>query len=114
MTRSRADIRNFIEQENTNNDITVWSKTTCPYCHRTKQLLSSVIPNSAKSVKVIELDRLPDGYLVQQELYKLTGQRTVPNVFVQNEHLGGNSETAFAHANGDLYKRLNRNQVKSQ
>lgn len=46
------------------------------------------------SYKVIELDEQPgdDGPLIQQELFEITGQRTVPNVFIRGLHIGGNSD----------------------
>jgi len=45
------------------------------------------------SFKVVELDELPqnDGSIIQRELYEVTGQRTVPNVFIRGMHIGGNS-----------------------
>ena len=33
---------------------------------------------------------MPDGEAIQNELAKLTGQRTVPNIFIGGVHLGGN------------------------
>lgn len=46
------------------------------------------------SFKVIELDELPqdDGGIIQRELYEISGQRTVPNVFIRGMHIGGNSD----------------------
>jgi glutaredoxin 3 len=46
------------------------------------------------SIKVVELDELPqnDGKIIQGELYEVTGQRTVPNVFIRGMHIGGNSD----------------------
>jgi glutaredoxin len=46
------------------------------------------------SFKVVELDELPqnDGKIIQGELYEVTGQRTVPNVFIRGMHIGGNSD----------------------
>lgn len=33
-----------------------------------------------------------DGADLQDALLKLTGQRTVPNIFIGKEHIGGNSD----------------------
>jgi len=33
-----------------------------------------------------------DGSEIQEALYELTGQKTVPNVFIGGEHIGGNSD----------------------
>lgn len=77
----------------------VFAKTYCPYCKATKstfkELLSELgFKDDDLSFKVIELDELPgnDGSLIQGELYTVTGQRTVPNVFIRGMHIGGNSD----------------------
>jgi glutaredoxin len=38
------------------------------------------------------LDEIDDGAEIQDALYELTGQRTVPNIFIGGEHIGGNSD----------------------
>jgi len=35
---------------------------------------------------------MPDGSAIQAALLELTGQRTVPNVFINGKHLGGNDK----------------------
>eukprot|EP00956_Cyclotella_meneghiniana_P038314 scaffold152030_cov56-Cyclotella_meneghiniana.AAC.7 len=62
--------------------------------------------------KIIELDKLtnglgPDDCSIAMALYKMTGQRTVPNVFVRGKHLGGNDKTHAAARNGKLDELLN-------
>jgi len=49
---------------------------------------------------------MPDCYLYQQELQALSGQRTVPNVWVNGQHIGGNDEIQSAHRTGKLNKLL--------
>jgi glutaredoxin len=46
------------------------------------------------------------GREIQASLQELTGQRTVPNVFVKSKHIGGSDDTARAHKNGELAKLL--------
>ena len=41
----------------------------------------------------VELDEMDDGADWQDELLAQTGQRTVPNVFINGQHLGGNDDT---------------------
>lgn len=55
---------------------------------------------------VVELDERPDGDVMQQELVNMTGQRTVPNVFINGKHLGGNDETQDAARSGTLHDLL--------
>lgn len=35
---------------------------------------------------------MDDGAEIQEALLELTGQRTVPNVFIGGQHIGGNSD----------------------
>lgn len=58
------------------------------------------------NVVVHELDKLPEGGEMQDKLYHLTGQRTVPNVFVNGKHLGGNDDTQAAYRSGKLERLL--------
>jgi glutaredoxin 3 len=55
-------------------------------------------------VEFIDLDLLPggDGFLIQNHLKELTGQRTVPNIFIGQEHCGGNSDLEQLSAVGKL------------
>uniref|UniRef100_A0A4W3JXB5 Thioredoxin reductase 3 n=1 Tax=Callorhinchus milii TaxID=7868 RepID=A0A4W3JXB5_CALMI len=53
----------------------------------------------------VELDVLEDGAVMQAMLLELTGQNTVPNVFINKKHLGGCDKTLQAHEDG-LLKRL--------
>jgi glutaredoxin-related protein len=47
-----------------------------------------------------------DGQDIQDVLKSITGQRTVPQVFVAEEFLGGATETLELHQKGDLLKKL--------
>ena len=43
----------------------------------------------------------------------MTGQGTVPNVFIRGKHLGGNDDTQKAHAEGRLSLLLNPTETSS-
>ena len=47
-----------------------------------------------------------NGFELQEELYELTGQWTVPSVFVNGEHLGGHDDTMRALHSGALEQML--------
>ncbi|THC98349.1 hypothetical protein EYZ11_002210 [Aspergillus tanneri] len=42
--------------------------------------------------RAVELDLLDDGSAIQDALQELTSQRTVPNIFIKQKHIGGNSD----------------------
>ena len=80
----------------------VFSKSYCPYCRQTKSTLEALnIP-----AKVIELDEIPDGDAIQAALLEESGQRTVPNVFVKGQHIGGNDDTQAAVQSGKFQEML--------
>ncbi|EFQ97960.1 glutaredoxin [Nannizzia gypsea CBS 118893] len=70
------------------NGVVVFSKSYCPYCNETKALLNS---RGAKFF-VMELDKVDDGSAIQSALQEITNQRTVPNIFINHQHIGGNSD----------------------
>jgi glutaredoxin 3 len=41
---------------------------------------------------VHDLDTMDGGADIQSALLELTGQKTVPNVFIHGKHLGGNGQ----------------------
>ena len=55
---------------------------------------------------VYELNKMDDGADIQDALQELSGQRTVPNVFIKGEHLGGNDDTQGAAKSGKLQEML--------
>lgn len=66
----------------------VASKTYCPYCSSAKKLIEEVYPEAY----VLELDTMEDGDEIQSVLAQISGQRTVPNIFINGKHIGGNSD----------------------
>ncbi|KAI5665509.1 hypothetical protein M9H77_15362 [Catharanthus roseus] len=84
------------------NPVVVFSKTYCPFCVNVKQLLSKL----GASYKAIELDAESDGSELQSALAEITGQRTVPNVFIGGKHIGGCDATTALHQGGKLVPLL--------
>ena len=82
--------------------VVVFSKTTCGFCARTKAIFEGL----DQEATIYELDKLENGFKIQQLLEDLTEQRTVPNVFVKQQHVGGNSETYKLLQSGELQKML--------
>lgn len=59
-------------------------------------------------VEFLDIDGLPenDGQMIQIYLKEKTGQRTVPNIFIDQQHVGGNSDLQELHATGKLEELL--------
>jgi glutaredoxin 3 len=91
-----------IQQTTADNAVVVYSKSWCPYCAQTKALFDSM----GQPYTAIELDECQDGDKLQAALLEMTQQRTVPNVFVGGQHLGGNDDTQQAARSGKLAELL--------
>ena len=63
-------------------NIEIYTKATCPFCHRAKALLNS---------KGVSFQELPiDGDAVKrEEMIKRSGRTTVPQIFIDAQHIGG-------------------------
>ena len=65
--------------------VTVYSISGCPFCARAKSLLTELgVP-----FVNIDLDKRPD---LRSELTERTGRRTVPQIFFNENHIGGCDE----------------------
>ena len=84
------------------NSVVVFSKTHCPHAAKTKRLLTL----GKIKFTLIELDLLNNGKEIQDKLAEKTGQKTVPNVFINNQHIGGNSDVMDAFKQGKLQEKL--------
>eukprot|EP00270_Netrium_digitus_P004833 TRINITY_DN1621_c0_g1_i1.p1 TRINITY_DN1621_c0_g1~~TRINITY_DN1621_c0_g1_i1.p1 ORF type:complete len:103 (+),score=22.04 TRINITY_DN1621_c0_g1_i1:120-428(+) len=93
-----AKVQALVEE----NPLMVFSKSYCPYCARVKKLLKSL----GAKMKVIELDTEEDGNSLQSALASWTGQRTVPNVFIDGKQIGGCDDTVAVHNAGKLVPLL--------
>mmetsp|Transcript_6810 Transcript_6810/g.19929 ORF Transcript_6810/g.19929 Transcript_6810/m.19929 type:complete len:116 (-) Transcript_6810:162-509(-) len=96
----------FVQSQVNSHQVVIFSKSYCPYCQRTKQLLLSSAEFRGVDIVVHELDQMPNGSRVQQQLQTMTGQRTVPNVWINGKFLGGNDDTQAAYRSGDLQKSI--------
>jgi glutaredoxin 3 len=96
------DVDAYVQQKIKGSDIMVFAKSYCPYCRHTRSLLQEVVPSHV-SVDIVNLDEMEeDGPLIQMELMTTTGQRTVPNVFIYGQHIGGDSDFTKLHESGKL------------
>mmetsp|Transcript_3518 Transcript_3518/g.5100 ORF Transcript_3518/g.5100 Transcript_3518/m.5100 type:complete len:151 (-) Transcript_3518:172-624(-) len=97
-----ASPMDFAKSEIESNNVVVFSKSTCPFCTRTKRLMSDI----EAGAKVIEINELDNGADVQAALLEISGQRTVPNVFIKGKHVGGNDDCQALAKSGELQKMI--------
>jgi glutaredoxin 3 len=63
----------------------IWSKDTCPFCDQAKALLTQ------RGI-AFEERRIGEGYTREQLLEAVPTARTVPQIFLNNQHIGGFTE----------------------
>ena len=102
---SAAVIQN-VKKAISSSKIFVAHKSYCPYCHATLNTLlkDKKIPES--KINLLELDTMKDGAEVQDALAEISGQRTVPNIYILGKHIGGNSELQQLDKEGKLDELL--------
>ncbi|KAI0307639.1 thioredoxin-like protein [Multifurca ochricompacta] len=88
-------VKDLVDQTISENRVVIFSKSYCPYCKSAKDLFSTRFPNV--DVKIMELDLRHDGSEIQEYLQQLTTQRTVPNIFINQKHIGGNDNLQALH-----------------
>jgi len=76
--------------------VTLFGKSGCPFCKKTKAALLSIGVHPT----VVELDEIDGGAQVQKQLEELTGKATVPNVWLDGKFIGG-SEEVLAGIDGE-------------
>ncbi|GLT28215.1 hypothetical protein SLA2020_031640 [Shorea laevis] len=92
------------------NPVVVYSKTWCSYSSEVKALFKRL----GVEPLVIELDELgAQGPQLQKVLERLTGQHTVPNVFIGGKHIGGCTDTMKLYQKGELEPLLSEANPKN-
>lgn len=76
--------------------IEVFTKFLCPYCSRAKALLDR------KGAKYQEIDVTMDRAGFDAMVVRAGGARTVPQIFIDGQHIGGSDDMAALDARGAL------------
>ncbi|TKI04014.1 glutaredoxin 3 [Martelella alba] len=76
-------------------NVEIYTKATCPYCHRAKALLTR---------KHVVFQEIPiDGDAdKREEMIKRSGRTTVPQIFIDGQHMGGCDDLHALDARGGL------------
>ncbi|KAL0952196.1 hypothetical protein HGRIS_008806 [Hohenbuehelia grisea] len=103
--RRRMSVKAFVDDAIADNKVAIFSKSYCPYCRSAKALFASNYPDI--QTVIYELDERDDGDAIQDYLQEKTGQRTVPNIFVNKQHVGGNDKVTGLQSSGKLAALVN-------
>lgn len=80
--------------------VDVYSKDYCPYCDKAKLLLTQL----GATFQEIDITHDPDGYTQIQA--RNPGARTVPQIFINNQPIGGCDALYALHEAGKLVPLL--------
>jgi glutaredoxin 3 len=74
----------------------MYTTAVCPYCQRAEMLLRK------KGVTELEKIRVDLDPQRREEMMRITGRRTVPQIFIGSHHVGGFDDLAELDAEGRL------------
>lgn len=80
--------------------VKIFTSASCPYCQRAKMLLKN------RGVEQIEEVRIDLDADARDEMMKITGQRTVPQIFIGSTHVGGCDDLIALDQRGELLPLL--------
>ena len=84
--------------------VTVYSSDYCPFCTRAKQLLDQ----KGIDYKEIIVDGKPE---LRQEAMQKSGQRTVPQIWIGDTHVGGCDDLWNLHSRNQLDTLLTQHSI---
>ena len=79
--------------------VRMYSSGACPFCVMAKRLLG------AKGVGFEEI-RVDHDYSRREEMMRITGRRTVPQIFIGETHVGGSDDLHDLEQRGELDRLL--------
>ncbi|WP_049723234.1 glutaredoxin 3 [Gilvimarinus polysaccharolyticus] len=80
--------------------VVMYTTATCPFCINAKRLLAS---KAVTDINEIRVDRIP---AKRQEMMAKSGQRTVPQIWIGERHVGGFTELRALDKRGELDRLL--------
>lgn len=80
--------------------VEIYSTMFCPYCARAKALLER------KGVAFVNIDVMEDTSRRDEMVRRAGGGQTVPQIFIDGEHIGGSDELAALDRAGKLDAKL--------
>jgi len=81
--------------------VKIFTTATCPFCIRAKDLLAQRGVNDYEEIRV-DID--PSQRTVMMEV---SGRRTVPQIFIDHQHIGGCDDLVDLDRHGGLVPLLN-------
>ncbi len=80
-------------------EVKIYTAENCPYCAQAKKLLDE------KGAKYQEI-HVDTDTAKRDEMVKLSGKRSVPQIFINGKNIGGSDALANLNRSGELDKLL--------
>ena len=80
--------------------VRMYSSGYCPFCRRAEALLAA---RGAKDIETLRVDLDPT---LREEMVRITGRRTVPQIFINERHVGGYDDLTAIDRDGGLVRLL--------
>jgi glutaredoxin 3 len=77
-------------------EVTMYSTTVCPYCSRAEMLFKQ---RGVTVIKNIKIDQDPEQRAIMMQR---TGRRTVPQIYIGEQHIGGYDDLVALDRAGGL------------
>ncbi|MFD1794656.1 glutaredoxin 3 [Paracoccus aurantiacus] len=77
-------------------NVEIYTTPSCPYCHAAKALLT----RKGAGYREIDVSRDPD--LRAAMMQRASGRRTVPQIFIDDRHIGGSDDLHSLDREGRL------------
>lgn len=81
--------------------VKMYTTQVCPFCLRAKQLLKS---RGVEAIDEVRIDTNPEE---REEMMRITGRRTVPQIFIGQTHVGGCDDLMALDRDNKLMPLLN-------
>ena len=82
-------------------NITVYMGPMCSYCDAAKRLLNK------KNIPFKEINIALEEGKMEEMLKKSNGMKTIPQIFIEDKHIGGYDELRALENKGELDKLIN-------
>jgi len=76
--------------------VRMYSSGYCAYCRRAEALLAA---RGVQDIQTLRVDLDPQ---LRAEMMRITGRRTVPQIFINERHVGGYEDLAAMDREGEL------------
>jgi glutaredoxin 3 len=76
--------------------VKMYCTAVCPYCQMAERLLNK---KGVTEIEKIRIDLHPEQ---RDEMMRITGRRTVPQIYIGDRHVGGFDDLSALDAGGEL------------